>query len=141
MTTPTPALQKILYVDDDRDIREVAKLSLEGVGRFTLRLCASGAELLAEAPKFGPDLLLLDVMMPEMDGVATLAALRKIPSLVSTPVVFMTAKAQACHMQYYRDLGAVEVVAKPFQAMQLPTQLRAIWSNLHGAANPPPFWL
>lgn len=120
-------LQRILYVDDDGDIRAVAKLALELVGGFTLCLCGSGQEALAEAEKFQPDLILLDVMMPAMDGPATLAALRRIDAIAATPVVFMTAKAQPGEVKLYRELGAVDVIAKPFQAMQLAEQLRKIW--------------
>ena len=123
-------LQRILYVDDEPDIRKVAKIALELVGKLTLCLCGSGEEALAQAEGFKPDLILLDVMMPGMDGPATLAALRGIESLAATPVVFLTAKAQATEVQRYRELGAVDVITKPFQPMQLPERLRAIWRAL-----------
>jgi len=126
---PRP-LQKILMVDDERDIREVARLALELVGGYTVCLCASGAQALAEGPAFAPDLIVLDVMMPGMDGPATLAALRRTVPFASTPVVFMTAKAQPQQVQQFLALGAVDVVAKPFQAMQLAQQLAAIWNQL-----------
>ncbi len=124
-------LNRILYTDDEPDIREVAKVSLELVGGFTLCLCASGEEAVRVAPGFAPDLILLDVMMPGMDGPSTLAQLRQLEALASTPIVFMTAKAQAAEQKRYRELGAADVIAKPFQPMQLPQQLRDIWKNLH----------
>ncbi len=124
-------LERIMYVDDEPDVRKVAKISLELVGKFELCLCGSGREAIAQAQQFRPDLILLDVMMPEMDGPTTLAALRGIESLASTPVVFVTAKAQSAETKCYRNLGAVEVFTKPFQPMQLPNQLRELWRRIH----------
>lgn len=123
------ALTRILYVDDEPDIRSVARMALETVGRFTVKLCASGSEALREAPGFAPDLILLDVMMPEMDGPAALAALRRLPECATTPVVFLTAKVQASEVEHLKSLGAIEVVAKPFKPMQLPQTLREIWAR------------
>jgi len=123
------SLQRILYVDND-DIRAVAGIALEAVGGLMRCLCASGQEALAEAEKFSPDFILLDVMMPGMDGSATLAALRRIDTLGATPVIFMTAKAQSAEIGHYRELGAIAVITKPFQAMQLVEQLREIWKGL-----------
>jgi two-component system OmpR family response regulator len=120
-------LERILYIDDEPDVREIAKISLEIVGGFTLCLCASGRQALAEAEQFRPDMILLDVMMPGMDGPSTLVALRAIDALAKTPVVFMTAKAQSTEIKRYHALGAAEVIPKPFQPTKLPEQLRAIW--------------
>lgn len=129
MTRP---LTRILMVEDDPDIRAVAHLSLTAVGGFTVALCASGEEAVAQAEAFAPDLILLDVMMPGLDGPATLAALRAKPALSGTPALFMTAKVQPQEMAQYRDLGALDVVAKPFDPMALPGQLRALWERFHG---------
>lgn len=126
-------LKRILYVDDEPDIRAVAQMALETVGGFTVLLCASGAEALARAVEFAPDLILLDVMMPEMDGPATLAALRKVPALAATPVVFFTAKVQTSEVEELKSLGALEIVAKPFKPMQLPQTLRDIWERARKA--------
>ncbi|MEH2483514.1 two-component system OmpR family response regulator [Nitrobacteraceae bacterium AZCC 2146] len=123
-------LGRIMYVDDEPDVRKVAKISLELVGKFALCLCDSGREAIAQVQQFKPDLILLDVMMPEMDGPTTLVALRGIQSVASTPIVFMTAKAQSAEIKRYRDLGAVEVFTKPFQPMQLPNQLRELWRRI-----------
>ncbi|MEH2470373.1 two-component system OmpR family response regulator [Nitrobacteraceae bacterium AZCC 2161] len=123
-------LGRIMYVDDEPDVRKVAKISLELVGKFELCLCDSGREAIAQVQQFKPDLILLDVMMPEMDGPTTLVALRGIQSVASTPIVFMTAKAQSAEIKRYRDLGAVEVFTKPFQPMQLPNQLRELWRRI-----------
>ena len=121
-------LQRILMVDDESDIRTVAHLSLTVVGGFTVQLCASGAEALGKAEAFAPDLILLDVMMPGMDGPATLKGLREIPSLAKTPVVFMTAKVQPHEVLQLKAAGALDVLAKPFDPMGLPDSLRRIWA-------------
>ena len=125
----TPTLNTILYVEDEPDIRTVAQLALETVGGFTLKVCGSGEEAVEIGPAFKPDLILLDVMMPGMDGPTTLAALRKHPSMQDTPVIFMTAKVQPSEIQQYRDLGALDVIAKPFDPMMLAEQVRSIWAH------------
>ena len=124
------SLTRILYVEDDPDIQAVAKIALEMVGGFTLHCCSSGRDALAKPSlDFAPQLLLLDVMMPEMDGPTTLAQLRQIPALSETPVIFMTAKVQSSEVRYYKSLGALGVIAKPFDPMQLSTQILELWSS------------
>lgn len=125
-------LNTILYAEDEADIRTVAQLALETVGGFTLKVCGSGEEAVQTGLGFNPDLLLLDVMMPGMDGPSTLAALREIPALKDTPVIFMTAKVQPSEVQLYRDLGALDVIAKPFDPMTLAEQVRDIWARENG---------
>ena len=123
-----PALTKILCVEDEPDIQAIAKLALETVGGFTIETCSSGREALLKAPEFGPDLILLDVMMPGMDGPETLQALRALPGFETTPVIFMTAKAMASEIQKYKELGALDVIPKPFDPMTLSDQIKAIWN-------------
>lgn len=126
-------LTHVLYVEDDPDIRVVAQLALEAVGGFRLRLCGSGQEALdAVAGGYAPDLMLLDVMMPSMDGPSTLAALRKLAATADTPAVFMTAKVQASEVAHYKSLGAVGVVAKPFDPMRLAQQVSELWEQQDG---------
>ena len=125
------ALNKILYVEDEADIRTVAQLALETVGGFTLQVWGSGEEAVREGPAFAPDLILLDVMMPGMDGPTTLKALREHQSLKDVPVIFMTAKVQPNEVQLYRELGAIDVIAKPFDPMKLADQIRTIWNQAH----------
>jgi len=120
-------LGHVLYVDDEPDIREIASLALSGVGGLRVTLCASGAEALIQVPAMRPDMVLLDVMMPMMDGPAVLAALRADPATAAIPVVFLTAKAQAAEMQSYLRLGALGVIAKPFDPLTLADQLKALW--------------
>jgi two-component system, OmpR family, response regulator len=121
------ALGRILYVEDEANIRTIAVTVLEAVGGFAVIACASGKEALKAAPTANADLILLDVMMPEMDGPATLEALRAIPQTAQTPVIFMTAKVQTSEIGYYRSLGAIDVIAKPFDPMTLSAQIGEIW--------------
>ena len=81
-------LRKILYIEDEADIQAIAKIALESVGGFEVLVCESGTEAIHEAPEFGPDLILLDVMMPGMDGPDTLEALHRLPAIKDTPAVF-----------------------------------------------------
>ena len=122
-------LQRVLYVEDDTDIRTIASMALEVVGGFTLQACASGAEALAAAEAFAPQLLLLDVMMPGMDGPTTLARLRERPATRDVPVIFMTAKVQASEVEQYKALGALGVISKPFDPMALAGQVQALWQE------------
>ena len=125
-------LKRILYVEDDGDIRTVTAMALEAVGGFTVVSCDSGKEALAMAPDANADLILLDVMMPGMDGLATLSALRGLSQTVDTPVIFMTAKVQASEIQHYMRLGATDVIAKPFDPMTLSAQIDEIWQKVAG---------
>jgi len=115
----------VLHVDDEPDIREVAAMSLELDETMSLTSAASGAEALAllEAG-CRPDVILLDVMMPELDGPGTLARLRRLPGHETTPVIFMTARAQSSELSRYIGLGAVGVIVKPFDPMSLAASVR-----------------
>ena len=122
--------KKILYVEDEPDIQTIAQIALETVGGFTVKVCSSGEEALQEVDGFAPDIILLDVMMPGMDGLETFQKLRQRPRHASLPVVFMTARVQADEIQHYRDQGAVDVIAKPFDAMTLSNQVQTIFNAL-----------
>lgn len=122
-------LQRILYVEDEPSIQSVAQLALEMVGGFEVKICSSGDEALREAEAFSPDIILLDVMMPGMDGPTTLSRLREIPSLAQVPMAFMTAKVQPQEIEELISLGALEVIAKPFDPMALADQVREIWNS------------
>jgi CheY-like chemotaxis protein len=122
-------LKRILFAEDEDEIRTVAKIALEAVGGFELVACASGAEAIAAAPDARADLLLLDVMMPGMDGPATLAALRGMPATAHTPVIFMTAKVQPAEVARYIALGALGVIPKPFSPMQVSDAIRRLWEK------------
>jgi two-component system OmpR family response regulator len=120
-------IKKILYVEDEPDIQAVARIALETVGNYTLEVCSSGQEALDRAVAFGPDLILLDVMMPGLDGPDTLLELRKLDGLTDKPVIFMTAKVMDSEVQRYLDIGAIGVIPKPFDPMSLAAQVRSIW--------------
>ncbi|HEB67086.1 MAG TPA: response regulator [Gammaproteobacteria bacterium] len=124
-------LQRILYVEDDPDIQAVARLALEAVGGFTVTICSSGPEAIREAEAFAPDLLILDVMMPGMDGPDTLRALRDIPALAEVPAIFMTAKIRPEEIEDLKTHEQViDVVTKPFDPMGLPDRIREIWQSM-----------
>jgi two-component system, OmpR family, response regulator len=131
---PTPPLKKILYVEDEADIREVAQIGLEHVAGFTVRACASGAAALDELCNFIPDLILLDVMMPQMDGITLYGRIRAEPRFARTPIVFITARVQPSDIARYKSLGAAGVIAKPFDPMTLGAELIPMW-NAHQAAH------
>ena len=121
--------RRILYVEDDPDIQSVAEMALVEVGGFEVRLAGSGTEALRLASADPPDLILLDVMLPDMDGPATLVGLRAIDSLIDVPVVFVTAKVLSSEVASYMALGAIGVIAKPFDAMMLPSELLGLWRS------------
>lgn len=128
---PGTVLSKILYVEDDPDIQEVAKMSLEMLGGYTLEVCSSGAEAVEAAKTFEADLILLDVMMPDMDGPTTLMALREFPKMQNIPAVFMTAKVMPADIDHYKAMGAIDVISKPFDPVVLASRIGEIWKNCH----------
>lgn len=127
---------KILYVDDEDDIREIAQMSLELEPKFSVHTCSSGAKALEEAADWQPDFILLDVMMPGMDGLETFRRLAEVPRTASIPVAFVTARTQTHQLEQYRALGAIGVVTKPFDPMALAGEVRKLLeSDVRGAGN------
>lgn len=122
-------LNRILHVEDDEDILMIARLALADLGGFDVMQCASGPEALREAEAFAPDLLLLDFMMPEMNGVQTLKALRALPSLTDIPAIFMTAKAMELVDAELEGLGVLGRISKPFDPVALPSEIRRYWAQ------------
>jgi CheY-like chemotaxis protein len=120
-------LTKLLYVDDEPDIREVVELALGLMPSLTVRTCASGVDALQVLREFPADLVLLDVMMPGLDGPATLERMRADAALRSVPVAFMTAKALPQEVDRFMSLGAVGVISKPFDPMKLAARVQEIW--------------
>lgn len=121
-------LKRILYLEDDHDIRLIAHLALSTLGGFEVLACESGAQALEAGPAFAPQLMLFDVMLPHMDGLETLRRMRDIQQMQSVPVVFMTAKVQDKEIAEYRRLGAIGVISKPFNSNTLADQLRGFWN-------------
>ena len=124
-------LERILYAEDDPGIRAVAKLALEMVGGFKVLICEDGFAALKTVQEFAPHLILLDVMMPGMDGPSTLEQLRANPATASIPVVFLTAKVQPAEVAQYQAMGALTVLPKPFNPMTLAAQIQQIWMDSH----------
>jgi CheY-like chemotaxis protein len=128
-------LRTVLYVDDEPDIREIVELALGLVEGLNVEICESGERALQRLPDITPDLVLLDVMMPGTDGPTTLRRMRADPRFANIPVVFVTAKAMPAEVARFRELGAVAVIAKPFDPLQFGQQIVAIWEGLdHGRA-------
>ena len=125
-------LERVMLVEDDPDIRAVAKVALEIVGGFSVCACESGAQALESIAGFDPQIVLLDVMMPEMDGPAVLAKLRARQETETVPVIFLTAKARTEEMQQLAGLGALGIIAKPFDPMTLADQVKALWKRSAG---------
>lgn len=121
------SLQKILCVDDETDIRTVVKLTLERGGGYEVRVAESARQALEILEDGLPDMIILDVMMPEMDGPALLKTLRDDERYRDIPVVFMTAEARSSEIEGYREMGVLEVIPKPFDPFTLAADLRAIW--------------
>jgi len=122
-------LRHLLCIDDEEDILQVAKLSLEMVGGLRVDLCRGSQRAVEEAARLRPDMILLDVMMPERDGPATLKALRAESATADIPVIFMTAKVQPAEVAHYLGLGAIGVISKPFDPMTLSEQVKSLWSQ------------
>jgi CheY-like chemotaxis protein len=123
---------RVLHVDDEPDIREVVKISLGLDPNFAVRGCASGKDALAAAAEWSPNLILLDVMMPGMDGPTTLKHLRQSPNTAAIPVVFMTARAQPRELEHFVSLGAEGVIPKPFDPMTLAASVRLYAGDIGG---------
>lgn len=122
-------LERILYAEDDDDIQQIAIIALEAIGGFTLKVCNDGAKALTAIEHFDPQLLLLDVMMPNMDGPKAFTKIREIEAFKNTPAIFMTAKIQPEEVSQYLEMGAIGVIAKPFDPMTLADQVRDIWKK------------
>jgi len=127
---PTQPLRRICCVEDDDDIRRIMRLSLERIGKMTVDLVADPALAIDSMIAFRPDLVMLDWMMPGMDGPTLLRKMREVPETRALPVVFITAKASQRELAELRALGAAGTISKPFAPKDLPEQLRAIWDAL-----------
>ncbi len=127
---------RVLYVDDDPDVREIAGMALRLNQNIQVETCESGEQALAVLPRLMPDLVVLDVMMPGLDGPTTLARIRANPLYAHIPVAFMTAKALPREVERFMELGAIGVIGKPFDPMRLAEQVSALWRA--GAPAPAP---
>ncbi|KTC84966.1 response regulator [Legionella brunensis] len=124
-------LQKIIYAEDEEDIRAIAQIALEDIGSFTVKYCLNGHEVLEAVKDFQPDLFLLDVMMPTMDGPSALRKLKQIPQMANVPAIFMTAKIQPKEVEEYKSIGAIDVIHKPFDPITLADDIKKIWNKFY----------
>lgn len=122
-------LNRILYAEDEADISEIIMLALETIGNFEVKSCVSGVDVIALAYEFKPQLILLDVMMPDMDGPDTLQALKVDTLLKDIPVIFLTAKILPNELQRFKALGALNVINKPFDPMTLAADINKLWES------------
>lgn len=127
---PTQPLQRVCYVEDDADIQRIVRMSLERIGKLTVEVVGDSTRAVEAIRAFKPDLVMLDWMMPIMDGPAVFRALREQDDLKALPVVFITAKASQRELDELRTMGAAGAISKPFSPKDLPEQLRAIWAAL-----------
>ncbi|MFN2645845.1 MAG: response regulator [Burkholderiales bacterium] len=127
---PERALERICYVEDDEDIQRIVRMSLERVGKMTVEVVSDPNLAIAVITRFKPDLVMLDWMMPGMDGPALFRRMKVEPETAALPVVFITAKATQRDMDELVALGAAGTISKPFSPRDLPDQLRAIWAKL-----------
>ena len=126
------SLQRILLADDEPDILEVSRIALETVGGFEVAVCSSGAELLRRLPDFSPDLIIIDVMMPDMAGPEVLTRVRQVPGFGETPVIFLSRVINGNELTHLWDSGAAAVILKPFDPMTLADRIDGIWDSTDG---------
>lgn len=129
MTNKTKTLKKIVVVDDEEDILDIIRFALEDMSGVEVRAFNSGQELIQESLAFKPDLILLDVMMPEMSGQTILKAIRLFPPIAKTPIIFITARIQKEEIQEYLQLGAIGVIQKPFNPLTLAHDIQRHWDR------------
>ncbi len=126
------ALQRILLADDEPDILEISKIALETVGGFEVSVCTSGRTLLERLSEFEPDLIIVDVLMPDMTGPEVLREVRRRPELNSVPVVYLTGVIQEDELEELRGTGVADVILKPFDPMTLADRINGIWKGNDG---------
>lgn len=127
---PDRPLNRICYVEDDEDIQRIVRMSLEKVGKMTVAVVTDPTRAIETISEFRPDLVMLDWMMPVMDGPTLFKQMKLRPELSGLPVVFITARASQRDLDELKTLGAAGTISKPFSPKDLPDQLRAIWAAL-----------
>ena len=127
---PAQALSRVCYVEDDEDIQRIVRMSLERVGKMSVQVVGDPTAAIDAMTSFKPDLVMLDWMMPVLDGPALFRKMKENPATSALPVVFITAKAAQRDLDELHKLGAAGTISKPFSPKELPDQLRAIWGKL-----------
>jgi len=128
--TDIAQLKKIMYVEDDPDLRKIVTVSLEARGGFTVRVCDSGEQALEQVGEFQPDLIIMDVMMEDMNGPETLGELRKRPGTAAIPVLFMTSRVLPRDVENYKKIGAAGLIRKPFHPLTLADRVKELWGQI-----------
>jgi len=126
---PDKTLNTLLYIDDDAHLRAMVKMALENISKYTVKLCASGAEALALLQHFTSDMILLDVIMPEMDGLETLKRIQKLETCKNTPVIFITGRSTPELVNIFKQAGVSGIITKPFNSLQFPIHLQTLWNQ------------
>ena len=127
---PAQPLNRICYVEDDEDIQKIVRMSLERIGKMTVEVVGDPLQAIDAIKAFKPELVMLDWMMPGMDGPTLFRKMKELPEVRELPVAFITAKASQRELDELRALGAAGTISKPFSPRDLPEQLRAIWKDL-----------
>jgi two-component system OmpR family response regulator len=128
----TISLQRVLLADDEPDLLEIARIALETLGGFEVATCASGEEFLRLLPIFKPDLVVIDVLMPDLGGLEVFEKMRTMEGFESVPAVFLTGLVLARDLEKLRASGAADVITKPFDPMTLADRIGGVWKGAHG---------
>ena len=126
------SLQRILLADDEPDILEISRIALETVGGFEVSVCSSGKTLLERLPEFGPDLVIVDVLMPDMTGPEVFEEIRRRPEYDEVPVIYLTGVIQEEELEDLRETGVADIILKPFDPMTLADRINGVWKGSHG---------
>ena len=126
------SLQRILLADDEPDILEISRIALETVGGFEVSVCLSGKMLLERLPEFRPDLVIVDVLMPDMTGPEVFEEIRRRPEYDEVPVIYLTGVIQEEELEDLRETGVADIILKPFDPMTLADRINGVWKGSHG---------
>ena len=126
------SLQRILLADDEPDILEISRIALETVGGFEVSVCTSGKTLLERLSEFEPDLVIVDVLMPDMTGPEVFEEIRRRPEFDAVPVIYLTGVIQEEELEDLRKTGIADVILKPFDPMTLADRINDVWKDTHG---------
>lgn len=127
---PDRPLQRVCYVEDDEDIQRIVRMSLERIGKMSVQVVSDPLTAIDVIKAYKPELVMLDWMMPGMDGPTLYRKMKEVPEVCDLPVVFITAKASQKELDELRGLGAAGTISKPFSPKDLPEQLKSIWKDL-----------
>lgn len=122
-------LKRILYAEDEPDVQTIVEISVWSTSGYEIKTCSNGKILLETVEEYNPDLIMLDVMMPEMDGPTTFKKLQANEKTKDIPVIFITAKAQPYEIELFQQSGAIGVITKPFDPTTLCAKIKELWDK------------